>query len=47
MANHSECDLCAVETCYEWDELDVSANIVRYGNNMSAFHEDEHDVRAV
>ena len=29
---------------YEWDELDVSANITQYGHNMSAFYRDEHDM---
>ena len=29
---------------YEWDELDVSANITQYGRNMNSFYRDERDI---
>ena len=45
--NHSERDLCTVQTRYEWDDLDVSVNIAQYGCNMSAFHSDECDMSAI
>ena len=35
-----ERDLCAVQTRYERDELDMSADIAQYGCNMSAFYGD-------
>ena len=35
-----ERDLCAVQTRYERDELDMSVDIAQYGCNMSAFYGD-------